>query len=93
MVFYDDGVGADSSGLRKMWEGGIGKGIDNLIYEAYRFISVNYNHKNGEDHDQLANPRRSERDSAGERNASRINQVMRDSGIEIDHHGSFGRRR
>ncbi len=42
VVFYDDGVGADSSGLRRIWEGSLGKGIDNLIYEAYRFISVNY---------------------------------------------------
>ena len=42
MVFYDDGVGSDSSGIRRLWQGGLGKGIDNLIYEAYRFISVNY---------------------------------------------------
>lgn len=42
MVFYDDGVGSDSSGVRRLWQGGLGKGIDNLIYEAYRFISVNY---------------------------------------------------
>ena len=42
LVFYDDGVGSDSSGFRRKWEGGLGKGIDNLIYEAYRFISVNY---------------------------------------------------
>ena len=42
LVFYDDGVGADSSGIRKLWQGSLGKGIDNLIYEAYRFISINY---------------------------------------------------
>jgi len=42
LIYYDDGVGADASGLRKIWEGGLGKGIDNLLYEAYRFISVNY---------------------------------------------------
>ena len=43
VVYYDDGVGADAEGFRRMLEGGIGKGLDNLVYEAYRFICVNYN--------------------------------------------------
>ncbi len=41
-VFYDDGVGADANGIERLWQGGLGKGIDHLIYEAYRFICVNY---------------------------------------------------
>lgn len=42
IVFYDDGVGADSNGLQRKLEGMVGMGIDNLIYEAYRFICINY---------------------------------------------------
>ena len=42
-VYYDDGVGADArSGLQKSLQGAVGAGIDNLIYEAYRHICINY---------------------------------------------------
>ncbi|WP_372797956.1 DUF2235 domain-containing protein, partial [Pontiella sp.] len=41
-IYYDDGVGADSKGLHRFLEGGFGRGMDNLIYEAYRFICINY---------------------------------------------------
>ncbi|WP_052094472.1 DUF2235 domain-containing protein, partial [Pseudohaliea rubra] len=42
VAYYDDGVGADAEGFRRVLEGGIGKGLDNLVYEAYRFICLNY---------------------------------------------------
>ena len=42
LIYYDDGVGADSSGLQRLMQGGFGWGIDSLIYEAYRFIAINY---------------------------------------------------
>ncbi|MDJ0834102.1 MAG: DUF2235 domain-containing protein [Gammaproteobacteria bacterium] len=42
MIYYDDGVGADANGLMRLIEGGTGKGIDAQIYNAYRFIAINY---------------------------------------------------
>lgn len=42
VAYYDDGVGADAEGFRRVIEGGIGKGLDNLVYEAYRFVCFNY---------------------------------------------------
>lgn len=48
VVYYDDGVGADASGLQQLMQGGFGWGIDNLIYEAYRHVCMNY-----EDGDEL----------------------------------------
>ena len=42
LVFYDDGIGADAGGFQRLLQGGFGAGIDNLIYEAYRFVCVNY---------------------------------------------------
>ncbi len=42
MIYYDDGVGADADGLMRLVEGGTGKGIDAQIYNAYRFIAINY---------------------------------------------------
>ncbi|MEM6333720.1 MAG: DUF2235 domain-containing protein [Planctomycetota bacterium] len=42
VIYYDDGVGSDSRGVRRMAEGALGWGIDRLIEEAYRFIVANY---------------------------------------------------
>ena len=41
-VYYDDGVGASSSGVRRVLEGATGIGIDEQIYNAYRHICINY---------------------------------------------------
>lgn len=41
-VYYDDGVGAASGGVRKVIEGATGLGIDEQIYGAYRHICINY---------------------------------------------------
>jgi uncharacterized protein (DUF2235 family) len=42
LIYYDDGVGADASGIQRYIQGGVGLGIDNLIYNAYRFLCINY---------------------------------------------------
>lgn len=42
LLYYDNGIGADSKGLRRMVEGGFGKGMEDNIAEAYRFICFNY---------------------------------------------------
>lgn len=42
VIYYDDGVGADAGGIDRLIEGATGRGIDNIIYEAYRFICFNY---------------------------------------------------
>ncbi|BFM04803.1 DUF2235 domain-containing protein [Halioxenophilus aromaticivorans] len=41
-VYYDDGVGAAASGVRRALEGVTGIGIDEQIYSAYRHICINY---------------------------------------------------
>ena len=43
LVYYDDGVGADADGFTRLWRGAVGQGLDRLVYEAYRFICLNYN--------------------------------------------------
>lgn len=42
LIYYDDGVGAESAGVRRLIEGAFGRGIDTIIYEAYRFLCINY---------------------------------------------------
>ena len=42
VIYYDDGVGADANGLTRLWKGAVGQGLDRLVYEAYRFICLNY---------------------------------------------------
>ncbi|MCH6256627.1 DUF2235 domain-containing protein [Puniceicoccaceae bacterium K14] len=42
VLYYDNGIGADSKGLMKYIDGGLGKGMDANIAEAYRFICINY---------------------------------------------------
>ena len=42
LIYYDDGVGADSGGIQRLMQGGFGWGINSLIYEAYRFVAINY---------------------------------------------------
>ncbi len=43
MIYYDDGVGADSSGLSRFIDGGVGIGLERNMYEAYRFLCFNFN--------------------------------------------------
>ena len=48
-LYYDDGVGSYSSGLKRMIEGGVGVGLERNIYEAYRFLCFNYNAEAGDE--------------------------------------------
>lgn len=49
LIYYDDGVGADSNGWRRMLDGGVGIGLERNIYEAYRFLCFNYNDGDSEE--------------------------------------------
>lgn len=40
--FYCQGLGADASGLEKLLQGAFGKGLDEHIIDAYRFLCNNY---------------------------------------------------
>jgi len=42
MVFYDPGVGTDESFYDKITGGAFGRGLDENIYQAYRFLCLNY---------------------------------------------------
>lgn len=42
VAYYDDGVGADAHGIGRWFQGGVGAGLDNILYEAYRFVCVNH---------------------------------------------------
>lgn len=42
VIYYDDGVASDESGLKRMWNGAFGGGLERNIYEAYRFLVFNY---------------------------------------------------
>jgi uncharacterized protein (DUF2235 family) len=44
VTYYDDGVGATDQGLTRFLVGATGRGLDNRILSAYRFLTLNYEH-------------------------------------------------
>ena len=42
VTYYDDGVGATDQGLTRFLVGATGRGLDNRILSAYRFLTLNY---------------------------------------------------
>lgn len=43
VVYYDDGVGADASGVNKLIDGATGLGINDKIIQGYQFIMQHFN--------------------------------------------------
>jgi uncharacterized protein (DUF2235 family) len=44
VTYYDDGVGAQDEGFQRFLVGATGRGLDNRILAAYRFLTLNYEH-------------------------------------------------